>query len=186
MGDARPTAEISYVLQTLPIQRAERVHTPAISRTLIRIGRIAASLIIVAGAFLGAAWLGGTPPFEGNTVDPYSENRVMRALPFDVPLPHDMSLAVAGRGGELPYHVQWTSQTPPGALIAQYEEHLAGSPKWRELVAEKNESAAAVTLARSSSDGILTHYAKLTITRDATQTVVTFDFTPIPTSLAPE
>ncbi len=187
MGHARPTAEISYVLQTLPLTRTERaVRVHVANRTAVRVGRGVASIAIVGGAFLIAAWFGGTPPFEGNTADPYSENRVIRALPFDVPLPHDMSLAVAGRGDELPYHAQWTSQTPPQELIAQYEEHLAGSPRWRELVVEKTADDSAVTLARSSSDGILTHFAKLTISRDATQTVVTFNFTPIPSSLAPE
>lgn len=187
MGQARPRAEISYVLQTLPLTRADRlVRVNVLNRNAMRIARGVASIAIIGGAFLIAAWFGGTPPFEGNTSDPYSESRVLRAMPFDVPLPHDMSLAVAGRGDELPYHAQWTSQTPPQDLIAQYEEHLAGSPKWRELVAEKGPANATVTLARSSSDGILTHFAKLTISRDATQTVVTFDFTPIPSSLAPE
>jgi hypothetical protein len=174
------------VLQTLPLQHAEGLRAHAVGRRTARLASGLASLVIVGCAFLIAAWLGGTPPFEGDTSDPYSEQRVLRALPFDVPLPYDMSLVVAGRGDELPYHAQWTSQAQAGELIAQYEQHLAASPKWRELVADRRDDEAAITLARGSSDGILTHFAKLTISRDATQTVVTFDFTPIPSSLAPE
>ena len=186
MGTLRLHAERSCMLQTLPARQVERVRAHAVGRRTARLANGLASLAIVGSAFLIAAWLGDTPPFEGNTSDPYSEKRVLRALPFDVPLPYDMSLVVAARGVDLPYHAQWTSQAPPEELIAQYEKHLTGSPRWRQLVGETQGGEAAVTLARSSSDGILTHFAKLTISRDATQTIVTFDFTPIPSSLAPE
>ena len=64
---------------------------------------------MVAAAFIGAAWLGGTPPFESHTHDPFSETSVMRALPFDAPIPHDMALVAAGRGEELAYHAQWSA-----------------------------------------------------------------------------
>lgn len=149
--------------------------------------RIVISAGLVIGAFLTTAWLSGTPPFEGARSDPYSQGRVVRALPFDTPLPQDIALAVAGYGEELPYHTQWTSDTPVAELVRQYEEHLAGSPKWRVLTTDETAGGAIeATLARSSSEGILTHFAKLTIVRNATQSVVTFDFTPVPTSAVPD
>lgn len=185
----------TVVLQTLSQHGASTVATETTHKAKLRCGtrvraaavRSIVSLAVIASAFLLTAWLGGTPPFEGSRSDPYSENRVMRALPFDAPLPNDMSLAVAGYGDDLPYHAQWTSQAPLAELVAQYEANLAASPKWRILTTEtKANGGLDATLARSSSDGILTHFAKLSVSRDATQSVIAFNFTPIPSSLAPD
>jgi hypothetical protein len=149
--------------------------------------RTLASGMTITLAFLAAAWLGGTPPFEGNADNPYSEARVVRAIPFDTPLPYSMSLAAGGRGEELPYFAQWTSGLAPNAMLAEYREHLAGSPRWRILTEEVHAGGTySSTLARTTDRNTLTHYAQFSITRDSMQTVVELRFTPVPVSLAPD
>ena len=148
--------------------------------------RVAVSLAVIAAAFLGSAWMGRTPPFEGRAYKPYSETAVMRALPFDAPLPFDISLVAASRGEDLPYHVQWTSHLEPRAVAAQFNEHLAGSPRWRLTQVPPTSDEFVTTLARVDSAGYMTHFGRIAIQRDAGQTIVTFDFGPVPVSLAPD
>ncbi len=137
-------------------------------------------------AFLGAAWFGGTPPFEGRASDPYSERAVLKALPFDAPLPYTMSLVTAGRGEELAYQIQWTSNLPSAEIAAQFREHLVGSPKWSLTQIAPTTNEFVTTIARVGADGYMTHFARLEISHEAGQTIVSFDFTPIPTALAPD
>jgi hypothetical protein len=148
--------------------------------------RAIASLATVTAAFFATAWIGGTPPFEGRTFDPYSETGVMRALPFDAPLPYDISLTAAGRGPDLAYQAQWTSQRSPAEIKAQFEEHLRQSPRWRPTQEPPAGDEFVTTLARVGSDGYMTHFARLAVQRGTGQTIVTFTFTPIPSSLAPD
>ncbi|HEX5479801.1 MAG TPA: hypothetical protein VFY79_08785 [Dehalococcoidia bacterium] len=147
--------------------------------------RLVASAAVIAGAFLAAAWFAGTPPFQPAPLDPYSEAAVMRAIPFDAPLPYDVHLASAGRGAQLPYHVVWTSKLSGNAIGQQVLDHLAGSPKWQ--LTQNGPLAGNFTthFARLSSDGQMTHFAELSVRQTATGSVVVFDFTPIPSSLAP-
>ena len=65
--------------------------------------RVSFSFAVITTAFLIAAWFGRTPPFEGRAYDPYAEQSVLRAMPFDAPLPYDMALVAAGQGVELAY-----------------------------------------------------------------------------------
>ena len=148
--------------------------------------RLAASACVVIAAFLAAAWVGRTFPFESRLADPYGESSVVRAMPFDTPMPYDISLAAAGRGEDLPYHTQWTSALAPEEIAAQFHEHLAGSPRWVLTQAAPTTSEFTTTLARTGPDGYMTHFARISVEGDAGQTIVTFDFTPIPSSLAPE
>jgi len=150
-----------------------------------RAWRLVASLAVVAAAYAGAAWYGHAPPFTGRDEAPYSRTAVMRAVPFDAPLPYDLTLVEAGRGTPLPYHVVWTSAAPPDEVARQVVEHLAGSPKWR--LADNAPIAGAFTthLARVQSNGQMTHFAELSARPDGAGSVVTLDFTPIPRALAP-
>jgi hypothetical protein len=147
--------------------------------------RLVASAAIVGAAFLAAAWFAKTSPFRPTPPDPYSQTAVMRAIPFDAPLPYDIQLASTGRGGQLPYHVVWTSKLSGDAIGQQVLDHLAGSPKWQ--LTQNGPLAGDFTthLARVSSDGQMTHFAELSVRQTGTGSVVTFDFTPIPTTLAP-
>jgi hypothetical protein len=148
--------------------------------------RLVVSTCVVVAAFLAAAWVGRTFPFESRIADPYGEAAVVRAMPFDTPMPYDISLAAAGRGADLPYHTQWTSPLPPDEIAGQFHEHLAGSPRWELTQTAPAGSEFTTTLARTGADGYMTHFARMSVGRDAGQTIVTFDFTPIPSSLAPE
>jgi hypothetical protein len=153
-----------------------------VSATALRAG---VSLCVITAAFLVAAWFGRTPPFEGRAYDPYAEQSVLRALPFDAPLPYDMALVAAGRGDELAYHVQWTSNLDPSKLRAQFDEHLAGSPKWRLTQDPALSDTFTTTIARIGADGYMTHFAELSIASERNQRIITLDFTPVPLALAP-
>lgn len=147
--------------------------------------RLVASGVVVVGAFFAAAWFAGTPPFTPAPPDPYSQASVLRAIPFDAPLPYDVHLASAGHGAQLPYHVVWTSKLSGNAIGQQVLDHLAGSPKWQ--LTQNGPLAGNFTthLARLTSNGQMTHFAELSVRQTATGSVVVFDFTPIPSSLAP-
>jgi hypothetical protein len=153
--------------------------TPA-SRVALR---AFASVAVIAAAFLVAAWIGRTPPFEGRMHDPFSETAVLRAVPYDAPLPQDMSLVAAGRGDDLAYHVQWTSPASTTALVDAFESRLDDSPKWRTTHAETAGGALTTTLARLGSDGYMTHFARLTFRPEGEQSIVGLEFTPVPVSL---
>ncbi len=186
MGPGLTADDASFVLDAARLHNTAPTRTPA--RTLVPGAalRAFASFAIVGGAFLGSAWVGGTPPFEGRAYNPYGESAVMRALPFDAPLPYDVSLAAAGRGPDLAYRAQWTSNLDAADLKTQFEQHLAESPRWRLTQDPSSGDEFVTTLARVGSDGYMTHFARLTVERGTDQTIVTFEFTPIPTSLAPD
>lgn len=143
-------------------------------------------MTIVAGAFLASAWAGRTPPFEERSYDPYSETSILRAIPFDAPLPYDMALVAAGRGDELAYHVQWSSAEPSSGIAEQFREHLAGSPRWVLTQEAPTGDNFTTTMARLDSRGYMTHFARLAISPSTGQTFITLDFTPVPSSLAPD
>jgi hypothetical protein len=153
---------------------------------LAGVARIGASLAVVAAAYLGAAWYGHVPPFGPGGDAPYSRSAVLRAVPFDAPLPYDLALVDAARGTQLPYHVVWTSAAPPDDVAREVNEHLAGSPKWQ--LADNVPIAGAFTthLARMQSNGQMTHFAELSVRPSGAGSIVTFDFTPIPVALAPK
>jgi hypothetical protein len=170
------------VLDATPLRPSGPVDTP-LSR---HAGRLALSALVVCVAYIGAAWFARTFPFEGRLHDPYSESSVVRAMPFDTPMPYDVSLASAGRGDDLPYSTQWTSALPASDIEAQFREHLAGSPRWVITEDALVSEGFAGTIVRRGSDGYMTHFAHVAIESSGGQTIVTFDFTPIPTSLAPD
>jgi len=129
------------------------------------VARIVASLCVVAVGFFVAARVAGTAPFEGAAADPYGEKGVLRALPFDAPLPYDIELAEAGRGERLPYHTRWTSELAPDDVAAQVREHLAKSPKWQHTQVQPLTGRLSSTFARVGSDGYMTHFAVLSTSR---------------------
>jgi hypothetical protein len=150
-----------------------------------RLVRLLGSLAVVAIAYLGAAWYAHVAPFAGLEPSPYSTQSVLRAVPFDAPLPYELALVEAGHGDPLPYHVEWRSTATPDVVAEQVVQHLAGSPKWR--LADNAAIAGAFTthLARVQSNGQMTHFAELSVRPDGAGSIVTFDFTPIPRALAP-
>ncbi len=157
-----------------------RARVPAVVR------RFVLSLAVIATAFIVAAWLGRTPPFEGRAYDPYAEQSVLRAMPFDFPLPYDIALVAAGRGEELAYHAQWNSSLTAAEINVQFNEHLLGSPKWRLTQLPPEGDTYTTTLARIGADGYMTHFAQFTIEHLTDQTIITLDFTPVPVALAPD
>ena len=164
-----------------------RALLPRFDAPAVRVAaRIAASLLVVGTAYAGAAWYAGVAPFRASAPAPYSRTSVLRAIPFDAPLPYDRTLLEAGRGGVLPYHVAWTSTRPPDVVGLEVLEHLRGSPKWQ--LTERTPLVGAFTthLARVAANGQMTHFAELSVRPDGAGSLITFDFTPIPTAFAPK
>jgi hypothetical protein len=184
-GGARPLRRFLAVLDAARLRNAAPPWTLARTHVSGAAVRAIAAVSTIAVAFLTSAWIGGTPPFEGHTYDPYAESAVMHALPFDTPLPYDMSVAAAGRGPDLPYRAQWTSTLAAGEVAAEFRQHLERSPRWRLTQDAPVGDEFVTTLARVDAGGYMTHFGRLTIARDNDQTVITFDFTPIPAGLAP-
>ena len=148
--------------------------------------RSIASLAVVAGVFVAAAWYAGTMPFEGESIAPYSTRGVLRAIPFDAPLPYDQSLVEAGRGTELPYHTRWESKLSAQEVAVQVADHLAKSPKWQLTQLTPLAGEFETTFARQGADGYLTHFAFMSVKAAGAGSIITFDFTPVPTVLAPD
>ena len=148
--------------------------------------RLTAYGVVLAAAFLASAWVGKAPPFEGRVPDPYSETAVLRAIPFDAPLPYDIAVVGAGRGDDLPYRAQWSSEEPAAVIAEQFHEHLAGSPKWLLTQEAPAGHEFTTTLARLDASGYMTHFARITIEHSSGQTFVTLEFTPVPSTLAPD
>lgn len=154
--------------------------------SIVRAARLLGSLAVIAAAYLGAAWYAHVVPFAGREPSPYSAESVVRAIPFDAPLPYDLALIEAGHGEPLPYHAAWRSAAPPDEAARQIAEHLAGSPKWQLADNAPIVGAFTTHLARLQSNGQMTHFAELSVRSDGAGSVVTFDFTPIPMALAPK
>jgi len=176
------------VLDATTIARQDAVATQVFAPRRVPLRaplRLLASLGIIAVVFIVTAWIAGTAPFGGPAYDPYSEIAVHRAIPFDAPLPFDMSVATGGHGTDLPYHAQWTSSLTADDLVAQFHEHLGGSPRWTAVKLQSEPGTETFSLTRVDARGYLTHFARLTITQAHSQAIVTLDFTPLPSSGAP-
>ena len=135
--------------------------------------------MLVVAAFASASYLAATPPFEHRAGTPSERDRVLRALPFDAPLPYDIELTSAGPGADLPYRLEYTSSRAPAELGAQVAEHLAGAPKWSLTQDTDLHGEFKTTFSRIDSTGLMTHFALATLWRDGDNTLFTFDFVPI-------
>jgi hypothetical protein len=141
--------------------------------------RLSASVAVAAAAFFAANFVAARPPFEHRAGAPSETDRVLRALPFDAPLPYDITLERAGRGPDLPYAIEYTSALPPEALGAQVADHLAGAPKWALTQDTDLRAEFQTTFSRVDSTGLLTHFAVATMMREGEGTRFTFEFVPI-------
>jgi hypothetical protein len=96
-----------------------------------------------------------------------------------------MAVVAAGRGDDLPYHAQWSTTNSMEKVHAEFIERLEGSPKWQVTHTPAGD-ALVTTMVRVDSFGYMTHFARVTIERDLAQTFFTVEFTPVPSSLAPD
>ena len=143
------------------------------------IARLCFSAFVVVVAFFAAAYIAGAPPFEHRAGAPSERERVLRALPFDAPLPYDVELVEAGPGNDLPYQLTYVSSLPPAAVAEQMAEHLGGAPKWALTQDTQLDGEFRTTLSRIDSTGLLTHFAVVTLQRDGERSLFTFEFVPI-------
>jgi len=178
---AHATAPDDQAMQrALPFPHADRLRLPALA------ARVGLSFAVVVLTYLGAARVGRVFPFAAAPPDPYAPQAVERAIPYDAPLPEGLALAEAGHGDPLAYHSVWTAHEPPDQVGSQILAALGRTPKW-SLTEDKPLADGVTThLARVSSQGQMTHFAELSLAAIPGGTRLTFDFTPIPTSFAPE
>jgi hypothetical protein len=131
-------------------------------------------------AFLLVAYAGGTAPFEGGGRGATSErDRVERAMPFDTPLPDDLEFVAAGPGAKLPYHIEYKSPLAPAPLGAAIQASLRDSPKWELTQFTDLGAPFDTTLARIGSNGLMTHFAVMTLRDGEGGSTLTFDFVPM-------
>jgi hypothetical protein len=145
----------------------------------LRLLRAAGALLLVSASFLAASYVAAMPPFEHRAGSLSERDRVLRALPFDAPLPYDVELRAAGPGPDLPYRLEYVSDLPPDELGAQAADHLAGAPKWALTQHTDLSREFDTTLSRVDSTGLMTHFAVASMRREGARTVFTFEFVPI-------
>ena len=118
---------------------------------------------VLAGAALlvAAAFIGHVAPF-GQAHDPYAPSQVLKSVPADFPLPSDSRLASAGKGEELPYHLEWRSNEPVSEVAGIYR-HLVTGGNWELMLDEEAAPSYRVRIARFSPYGEMTHWAMLDV-----------------------
>jgi len=138
--------------------------------------RVALYAAALCGAFILAAYVGRVPPLDRVRAGQSDAERALAGVPFDAPLPYDITLVGAGRGRELPNRVEWVSELPPSEAGAQVLDHLAKSPKWQATQFVDLRGEFRQTFARTGSDGYLTHFAVMTLRAQDARTIVEFEF----------
>jgi hypothetical protein len=139
------------------------------------IPRIALSIVALVLGFVAAAAIGGLGPFDGLHSEPSPATRTVRALPFDAPVP-DAPHTIAGEGRELPYRLEWHSSTPPAQAADELAAVVPTRPRWTVTLVRQVGDVHETTLTRATSDGMMTHFARLTVTPDAAGSLIAFDF----------
>jgi hypothetical protein len=152
--------------------------TPSRPLALNALPRLLLSAIALICGFAVAAYAAGLGPFDGIGGAPSARDAAMRALPFDAPVP-DEEPAFAGTGKELPYRIEWTSDLPPQVADAYFAQLAGQRPKWAITLNRPNGAAYEITLVRASSDGLMTHFARMTIEPAAAGSRIIFDFIPM-------
>jgi hypothetical protein len=147
---------------------------PPLSRLPLQ--RLALSLAALALGFMAAAAIAGLGPLEGvrgGELD--AGTRAMRALPFDAPIP-DGDASYAGAGQEMPYLVEWDSPRSAATTVAEMSGVIASRPRWTITLEREVEGAHETTLTRATSDGLMTHFARLTVAAEGTGSRILFEF----------
>ena len=135
---------------------------------------MAVASFLVAAGYLLAALVGDVPPFRGDR-DPFAANAILQEMPPDFPLPVDAKLAAAGRGAQLPYHLEWTSAEPVSEVADIYRELLTRGA-WEMMLEEETSPSYRVRLARMTDSGAMTHWAMLAVIAGPSGSRVSLDF----------
>jgi hypothetical protein len=136
--------------------------------------RLTLAGLFLALGYLAAALVGSVPPFSQH-YDPSSTSAVLDQLPPGFPVPPDAKVESAGRGAQLPYHVQWTSAEPVPAVAATYED-LLKSGNWELMLREEASPSYRIRLARLGPDGFMTHWAMLDVSPQEDGSRISLDF----------
>jgi hypothetical protein len=129
---------------------------------------------LVPAVYLASAFLAGAPPFSHET-DRYSEGAVLRELPPGFPLPAGSAVLDAGRGEQLPYHVEWMTGHPVSEVAGIYRRLIA-SEGWELMLDEQAEPSYRVRLSRITPGGFMTHWAMLDVSPWRAGSRISLDF----------
>jgi hypothetical protein len=136
--------------------------------------RLTLAGLLVALGYLTAALVGNVPPFR-QQYDPFATSAVVDQLPPGFPVPPDAKVESAGRGAQLPYHVQWTSAEPVPTVAATYDD-LLKSGDWELMLREEASPSYRIRLARLGPDGFMTHWAMLDVSPREGGSRISLDF----------
>jgi hypothetical protein len=136
--------------------------------------RLALAMLFLAFGYLAAAYVGNVPPLRQHH-DPFAASAILDRLPPDFPIPPDSHVELAGRGAQLPFHVQWTSAEPVPAVAAIYED-LLKSGNWELMLREEASPSYRIRLARLGPDDSMTHWAILDVSPQEGGSRVSLDF----------
>ena len=138
--------------------------------------RVGLSLGALAAGFLAAAAVAGLGPIAGvRGGEPDAGTRAMRALPFDAPVP-DGDAAYAGVGKAMPYRLEWQSPLMPQDAAAELAAIVPSRPRWSVTLEREVGGAQEMTLVRATSDGLMTHFARLTVAAEGAGSRIAFEF----------
>ena len=128
--------------------------------------------------FAAGAWAAGLGPFDGMRPEPSPGERTMRALPFDAPVP-DGAPASAGAGLDLPYAAIWQLDEDFDTALAGLTARMERDQRWRITFEREVPGGRELTAVRYASDGLMTHFARVTVTGDGARARLTFEFIPM-------
>jgi len=137
-----------------------------------------AGLAALAMGFLAGSWAIGMGPFDGVSPAPSAAEQTMRALPFDVPVP-DGDPVFAGAGPDMPYLARWRLDTAPVDATAEMLDLIDRRERWRVTFERPLSDGHELTAIRETSDGLMTHFARVRIVPVADGSDVSFEFIPL-------
>jgi hypothetical protein len=137
---------------------------------------VVTGLLIVVAAFLTAAAIGNTFPFERSSDIPLDPTIVLAELPPDFPVPSEGRVEFAGEGEDLPYRIVWSA----GESVPQFAERVRAlfeTGGWELMLPEEeSDTSYRVRLARLDPSGQMTHWAMLDVEAEGGGSTIALDF----------
>lgn len=139
--------------------------------------------VAVVAGYTVSAYVSGSGPFRSDRY--FSRAQVLRALPADFPVPLDARLRAAGRGGHLPYRVEWSIDAPISEVAAAMRTRLDDG-MWTIVQAADDGDPATIDLRSTrTAGGDLPLVAELSIAASRKGSVLLLEFSPLPASSVP-
>jgi hypothetical protein len=135
------------------------------------------------GGYAVSAYASGSGPFRSDRF--FSRAQVLRALPADFPAPLDATLRDAGRGGHLPYRIEWSVPAPVSEVAGAMRTRLDDGAWTLAPAADDGDPSTIDLRSTRSAGGDLPLVAELRIAADQRGSVLRLEFSPLPASSVP-